>query len=44
MPKYWIKEDRLKLVLRYQYDGSDNAKGIRLKSRYARVAEARDST
>ena len=26
MPMYWIQEDRLKLVLRYQYEGSDNPK------------------
>lgn len=44
MPMYWLQEDRLKLVLRYQYEGSDEAKGIRLNSRYARVAEARDSS
>ena len=44
MPMYWLQEDRLKLVLRYQYEGSDEAEGIRLNSRYARVAEARDST
>ena len=44
MPMYWIQENRLKLVLRYQYEGSDNPKGIRLNSRYARLAEARDSS
>ncbi len=44
MPMYWLQEDRLKLVLRYQYEGSDNPKGIRLNSRYARLAEARDSS
>ena len=44
MPMYWLQEDRLKLVLRYQYEGSDEAEGIRLNSRYARVAAARDSS
>ena len=40
---YWLQEDRLKLVLRYQYEGSDEKKGVGLNSRYARVAEDRDS-
>ncbi len=44
MPMYWLQEDRLKLVLRYQYEGSDEPEGIRLNSRYARVAGARDSS
>ena len=44
MPMYWLQKDRLKLVLRYQYEGSDEAEGIRLNSRYARLAEARNSS
>ena len=43
MPMYWIQKI-VKLVPRYQYEGSDNPKGIRLNSRYARLAETRDSS
>lgn len=37
MPWYWIVEDRLQLVLSYQYQESEEAEGIRLDSRYVRA-------
>jgi hypothetical protein len=39
-PMVWLIEDRLKLVFRYQLLASGAAEGIRLNSRYLRVAEA----
>ncbi|BCX49673.1 hypothetical protein HAHE_35810 [Haloferula helveola] len=41
MPMYWIVDGKLKLVLRYQYQGAEEPDGIRLNGRYARVAEQR---
>jgi hypothetical protein len=43
MPMVWLLEERLKLVIRYQHQRASRDKGIVLNSRYARVAEARDS-
>jgi hypothetical protein len=37
MPYYWIVEDKLQGVVRYQYQGSENAQGVRVYSRYARA-------
>lgn len=36
MPYYWIVEDKLQGVVRYQYAGSQEDQGIRVNSRYAR--------
>ncbi|GHC64187.1 porin [Roseibacillus persicicus] len=36
IPHYWLVEDRLQAVARYQYQGSDASEGIRLNSRYLR--------
>ena len=41
MPMYWLVENKLKLVSRYQMQHASNAQGIRLNSRYARSAGAR---
>lgn len=38
MPSYWITENNLEAVFRYQYQGASESKGIRLNSRYARNA------
>jgi hypothetical protein len=40
MPTYWITENDLEAVFRYQYAGADEAAGIRLNSRYVRSAGA----
>lgn len=37
MPYYWIVDDKLQGVFRYQYQGSQNAQGIRINSRYGRA-------
>ena len=42
MPSFWIVEDSLEAVFRYQYQGSTESEGIRLNSRYVRRAGARD--
>ena len=39
LPTYWLIDDKLEAVGRYQYQGSDNAQGIRLYSRYVRRAD-----
>ncbi len=36
MPWYWLMEDRLQLVCRYEYAGSEESEGLRLESRYIR--------
>jgi hypothetical protein len=43
MPMYWIKEDKFKLVGRYLYQESDQIEGLKLNSRYAPLADTRDS-
>ena len=43
MPSYWIVDDSLEAVVRFQYHGSDDSQGIRLNSRYIRRAGARDN-
>ncbi len=43
MPSYWIVDDRLEAVVRYQYQGSKESQGIRLNSRYVRRAGSRDN-
>jgi hypothetical protein len=40
-PMYWLVENKVKLVSRYQYQHASNTQGIRLNSRYARSADAR---
>ena len=42
MPSYWIIEDSLEAVFRYQYQGSTETEGIRLNSRYIRRGGTRD--
>ena len=42
MPSYWLIQDSLEAVFRYQYQGSREIEGIRLNSRYIRRAGARD--
>lgn len=39
LPTYWLIDDKLEVVGRYQYQGSDNAQGIRLYSRHVRRAD-----
>ena len=38
LPSYWLIEDKLEAVGRYQYQGAENSEGIRLNSRYVRRA------
>jgi hypothetical protein len=40
---YWLKEDKIKLVGRYLYQESERMEGLKLNSRYAPLAETRDS-
>ena len=40
---YWLKDQKLKLVGRYLYQKADQAEGLRLNSRYAPLADTRDS-
>lgn len=40
-PSYWLVDDKLEAVFRYQYQGSENDQGIRLNSRYVRRAGAK---
>ena len=42
MPSYWILDDTLEAVFRYQFGGSEEDEGIRVNSRYLRRAEAID--
>jgi hypothetical protein len=42
MPSYWIQKDSLEAVANLQYQGSEEAQGIRLNSRYVRRAGVRD--
>ena len=43
MPSYWIVDESLEAVVRFQYQGSDESQGIRLNSRYIRRAGAREN-
>ncbi|RYD60559.1 MAG: hypothetical protein EOP83_19120, partial [Verrucomicrobiaceae bacterium] len=38
MPYYWLIEDKLQLVGQYQYQGSSEAEGSRVNSRYGRAS------
>ncbi|MBK1830278.1 hypothetical protein JIN77_06055 [Verrucomicrobiaceae bacterium R5-34] len=38
MPSYWIVDDRVEAVFRYQYQHASKSEGIRLNSRYVRNA------
>ncbi len=42
LPSYWLVEDRLEAVFRYQYARAKEAQGIRMNSRYVRRAGAVD--
>lgn len=44
MPMYTLVDAQQKLVFRYQYQNSDQPEGIRLNSRYARLAGAKSDT
>jgi hypothetical protein len=35
-PYYWLVEDKLQLVGQYQFEGADEAQGVRVNSRYGR--------
>lgn len=37
MPYYWVADQKLQAVVRYQYQGSQNVQGIRINSRYGRA-------
>lgn len=37
MPYYWLVDEKLQLVGQYQYQGSDEAEGVRVNSRYGRA-------
>lgn len=39
MPSYWLIDEKLELVGRYQYQGAEEDEGIRLNSRYVRRAD-----
>ncbi|MEM9081654.1 MAG: hypothetical protein AAGC74_13290 [Verrucomicrobiota bacterium] len=43
LPSLWLVEDKLEAVFRYQYQGSEEASGIRLNSRYVRRADTIES-
>jgi hypothetical protein len=43
MPMYWLVVDEQKLVFRYQYQSAEEAQGIRMNNRYARMAAADDA-
>jgi len=38
MPSYWIMEDQLEAVFRYQYVGASEKEGYRIDARYSRIA------
>ena len=40
---YWLVEEEQKLVFRYQYQSSEQAQGIQMNNRYARMAAAEDT-
>ena len=44
MPMYWLKDEKLKLVGRYLYQKAEQAEGLKLNSRYAPLADTRDSS
>jgi phosphate-selective porin OprO/OprP len=44
MPMYWLKDEKLRLVGRYLYQKADQAEGLKLNSRYAPLADTRDSS
>ncbi len=37
MPYYWLVQDKLRLVGQYQFQGSSEAEGVRVNSRYGRA-------
>ena len=44
MPMYWLKENKLKLVVRYLYQEADQSQGLKLNSRYVPLADTRDNS
>lgn len=38
MPSYWLVEDKLETVFRYQYAAATEKEGFRISSRYSRIA------
>ena len=44
MPMYWLKDEKIKVVSRYLYQKSNLSKGLKLNSRYAPLADTRDSS
>ena len=44
MPMYWLAQDKLKLVGRYLHQKADQPEGLKLNSRYAPLADIRDSS
>ena len=44
MPSYWILDDTLEAVFRYQFQGAEEDEGIRLNGRYVRRTEALGSS
>ena len=44
MPTYWVVPDKLKWVNRYALQLSEEAQGVRLNSRYARIGENNDDS
>ncbi len=44
LPSYYLVEDKLEAVFRYQYEGASEAQGVRVYSRYSRRADAVGAT
>lgn len=44
MPMYWLKENKLKLVVRYLFQEADESQGLKLNSRYVPLADTRDNS
>jgi hypothetical protein len=44
MPMYWLKDEKMKVVSRFLYQKSDLSEGLKLNSRYAPLADTRDSS
>ena len=44
MPMYWIKDEKLKIVVRYLYQQSDQPEGLKLNSRYIPLSDRRDTS
>ena len=44
MPMYWIKDEKLKIVVRYLYQQADQPEGLKLNSRYIPLSDRRDTS